>query len=77
MVIIESMTHKAIIPLQTSNMWDVESRILEIQGIREWIERLVEWDTSQFTIHYRTNGKELIVWFEQEEHALMCTLRWG
>jgi hypothetical protein len=65
------------ITLKTNDIWDITSRVNEIAEIREYICELVEWDDTLFDIRYHSSGRKMIVWFEQDEHALLFKLRWG
>lgn len=54
----------------------LESRLDEMGKIRDWILELVDWDLSQFYIRYSSNNEQLIVWFEQDQHAVSFALKW-
>jgi len=60
-----------------ADVFDSEHRLNEIVSIREWIDELVEWDNSLYEIRYHMSGKKMIVWFEEDEHALLFKLRYG
>ena len=60
-----------------ADVFDVESKLVEVQSIRDWIDELVEWDISLYEIRYHMSGKKMIVWFEHDEHALLFKLRYG
>lgn len=63
------------VPLKT-NVLDVDSRVNEVHEIRNWALELVNQDTSLFNIKFQASGKNLIVWFEHDEHAAAFALRW-
>ena len=65
------------IKLRTRNIFDVESRLIEVEEIREWIRELVEWDDDKFSIKFSHEGCVMVVWFDDPEHAIMCKLRWS
>jgi hypothetical protein len=69
------------IPLKAPGLFNVRDRLKEITEIREWIKELVAWDETQFKITtlstYPAKEPKLIVWFEQDEHATLCMLRWS
>lgn len=62
--------------LKTKDIFDLDSRLAEVQEIREWICELVEWKEDLFEIRYHSSGSRLSIWFENEKHAIMCALRW-
>lgn len=56
--------------------WDDTGPIGEII---EWVNELVSWDDSKYFMRYRSGTTEtyyLDVWFEEEQHAMWCSLRW-
>lgn len=65
------------IKLKTKDIWDIESRVTEIQEMKEWIDELVEWDKSKYSFNFHASGAKLVIWFEEQEHAIMCKLRWA
>lgn len=60
-----------------ADVFDSQQRLDEIISIREWICELVEWKEGLFEIRYHMSGKKMIVWFEEDEHALLFKLRYG
>lgn len=60
-----------------SSLLDINTRIGEIQDIRDWINELVCWDDSLYEIRFHSSGQRMIVWFEHDEHAAMFVLRWA
>lgn len=58
------------------DLLDVEYRVTRLREIRDWIDELVEWDTSLYEIKYHSSGQKMIVWFEHEEHAMLFKIRW-
>ena len=67
--------HRVKIKLQTTNIWDLYPRIKEVQEIRDWIKEQCGWQEDRFEIKIHSSGGIMDVWFEDEEHALMCALR--
>jgi len=65
------------IKLKTKDIWDIESRVAEIQDLKEWIDELVEWDSTKYAIHFHASGAKIIIVFEEQEHAILCKLRWA
>jgi hypothetical protein len=72
---IDDLNFKSTIKLQTTDVFDIESRLAEVTKMREWIEQLVGWDNSQYNIQYKSLGY-INVWFKEEKHAIFCSLRW-
>lgn len=60
-----------------SSSFNLAGRIEEVMAIREWITELVCWDESLFKISFHSSKSAVIVWFENDEHATMCALRWS
>jgi hypothetical protein len=71
------MDYKAVIALKTNNVWDTEARVNEIWEIKEWLDELVKWQRGMYSVQYLTTSQQLLVWFREERHATMCSLRWS
>jgi hypothetical protein len=69
--------YKVRIKLKTNNIWDTSSRVEEVREIREWVEQQCSWDPDNFEIKFHSMGNVMDVWFEHEQDAVMCTLRWA
>jgi hypothetical protein len=65
------------IKLRTQNIFDVDSRINEIREIKEWLDELTEWQEDKYSMKVHFQGRKLAVWFEDDEHAILCKLRWS
>jgi hypothetical protein len=65
------------VKLQTKDIFNIESRIEEIQEMKDWIDELVDWDSSKYSFNFRSSGAKIFIWFEEPEHAIMCKLRWA
>lgn len=55
---------------------DFDSKLQAVVEFREWLDELVEWQPNQYHWVMRRDGS-LDVWFVQQEHAIMCSLRWS
>lgn len=69
--------HRVQIKLKTNYIWDIDSRLEEVQTLREWICEQCDWDKDRFEIRIHSSGSIMDVWFENETDAIMCTLRWA
>jgi hypothetical protein len=69
--------HRVKIKLQTTNIWDLNSRVNEVGTIREWVKEQCNWDEERFEIKFHSMASVLDIWFENEQDAMMCALRWG
>lgn len=67
--------HRVKIQLKTKDIWDVELRVREVSEIRDWVTEYVGWDQDRFEIQLSTGC--IYVWFENEQDAVMCALRWS
>jgi hypothetical protein len=54
---------------------DFDSKLQAVVEFREWLDELVEWQPNQYHWVMRRDGS-LDVWFVQQEHAIMCSLKW-
>ncbi len=64
------------VPLKT-DIWDVHSRVIEVNEIRDWAMELVNGDSGLFNIKFQSAGQNLIVWFEHDEHATAFALKYS
>lgn len=71
------MSYHVIIPLQTYDIYDIETRVKEIHTIKEWLDELVEWQEDQYSWHVSVTSGKIHVWLKQEKHATMCILKWS
>jgi hypothetical protein len=71
------MTHLATVKLPDGNIYDITTRLEEIHMIRQWINELVGYDETKFEMRYMSSGDCIKIWFDDEKHAMLCTLRWG
>lgn len=69
--------HKVRIKLRTNYIWDIDSRVDEIREIRDWVNEQCGWIEDRFEIKIHSQGAIMDIWFEEERHAIMCTLRWA
>ena len=71
------MDYKALVTLKSIDVWDTESRVNEIWKIRDWLDELVKWQEGMYHVQYLTTKSQLLIWFKEERHATMCSLRWS
>jgi hypothetical protein len=65
------------VKFDTKDIFNIEARIEQAQEMKEWLDELVEWDERKYKMHFHSSGNKLIIWFEEQEHAIMCKLRWA
>lgn len=70
------MDHNVRIALRSKNIYNVCERLEEIFAIKEWLDELVLWDKNMYSMKYLGSSNSLDVWFHDEDHALICALRW-
>ncbi len=68
--------HSAVIKLQTTNIWDIESRVSEIHKIRRWLDELTLWQDDMYRMEPIKPKNSIRVWFKDPQHAVFCKLRW-
>lgn len=77
MRIAENHNHRVQIRLKQHNILSLDLAIEEIQTIREWVEALVEWQPNMYSMNIHSQAHVCDIWFLEERHALLCTLRWS
>lgn len=60
--------------LKTHNTFNVEARISEVESIREWLNTLVNGDTSLYKLSFHSSGQRMNIWFEHDKDAMMFAL---
>lgn len=69
--------HLVRVKLKSKVLWDIESRIKEVQTIRDWVFEQCDWNVDRFEIKLHSQGSIMDIWFENEKDATICVLRWG
>jgi 3-polyprenyl-4-hydroxybenzoate decarboxylase len=72
------MEYYVKIILKTRDIYNIEDRVKEIQEIAEWLDELTEWKPKMYSLNVRhvSTIAVLDLFFVEEKHAMMCTLRW-
>ncbi len=73
----DTRTHGGKIHLKTRDIWDVESRLIEINEIRAWLDELTEWQPDMYELRYHMSGARCVAWFADERHAMLCALKYS
>jgi hypothetical protein len=69
--------HQAQVKLKTRSIWNIDDRITEVAQIRVWLDELTDWQPDAYSMKYYTKDNVIDVWFEQEQHAVACALKWS
>ena len=61
-----------------ADVWwnDFETRMIEINQIRCWLDEQTEWQPDRYKITHHSSGRKLMVWFDREQDATIFILRW-
>ena len=73
---LDGLDYPVRIQLKTTDIFDIRARSEEIQTIIEYLDDLTDWRSNMYDIKYLSAHSELEVWFKEEQHAVMCALRW-
>ena len=73
----EHHNHRAQIKLKTRSIWNIDERIEEVAQIRVWLDALTDWQPDAYSMKYGHNGHTIDIWFEQQQHAVACALKWS
>jgi hypothetical protein len=68
--------HRVQFRFKTSDINNFNARMQELNAIRAWLDRLVEWQPEMYSLRIHSSGTIIDVWFLKEEHATWCALRW-
>lgn len=74
----EHQNHRVRLKLKTRNIWSIDERVSEVIQIRAWLDELTDWQPDAYTMKYYDNNDNPVidVWFEHEQQAVACSLRW-
>ncbi len=76
MKIPENHNYRVSIPLKQNDIFNIQGAVEEIQLLCEWLDELVDWHPDMYSMNVRSQSRIVDVWFLEERHALLCTLRW-
>lgn len=62
--------------LRTEHVYDIESRLNEINQLRAWLDELTEWQPDMYSLRFHSSGQSVVAWFKQQDHAAMFALKW-
>jgi len=65
------------IKLKTKDVFDIESRLAEINQLRTWLDELTEWQPDGYTMKFHSSGQRIMIWFKDQEAAIICKLGIG
>lgn len=65
------------IRLRTRNIWDVEDRLIEINEIRTWLDEITDWQLDMYELRFHSSGQKCVAWFADEQHAMLCALKYS
>jgi hypothetical protein len=56
--------------------WDWEEHLIELNELRAWLDELTEWQPGMYELKFHSSGSQCVAWFADEQHAMLCALRW-
>lgn len=65
------------IKLKTKDVFDIESRLAEINQLRTWLDELTEWQPDGYSMRFHSSGQRVMIWFKEQEAAIICKLGIG
>ncbi len=73
---IDKYNFKVSVPLTPGGLSLVAQ---QVEVISEWVDELVSWDRNKRFMNYVDSHPRprLDIWFEEEHHAMWCSLRWS
>lgn len=69
--------YRILIPLQCTDIWDIQGALGEVIEIKEWLDQATAWQDNQYDVKILTSKRMLDVWIKDEKIAVMCALRWA
>ena len=57
-------------------VWEWEDRLIELNELRAWLDEITEWQQGMYELRFHSSGSRCVAWFADEQHAVLCALRW-
>jgi hypothetical protein len=57
-------------------VWEWEDHLIELNELRAWLDEITEWQPGMYELKFHNNGSRCVAWFADEQHAVLCALRW-
>ncbi len=70
------LDHRVVIPLRSTDFWNIEAAVEEIKTIRDWLDEATDWQPDRYSMRIAVDKRQLDVWFHDEKIAILCILRW-
>ena len=64
------------VKLKIRNDLDWEERLIEVNELRAWLDEITEWQPGMYELKFHSSGSRCVAWFAEEQHAVLCALRW-
>lgn len=59
-----------------AGLYNSEARLQQLNEIRAWLDELTEWQPDMYSLRFHSSGTIIDIWFLEENHAIMCALKW-
>jgi hypothetical protein len=70
--------HDVSVRLKTRGFaWGPEARLIELNELRAWLDEITEWQPDMYELRFHSSGRQCVAWFVDEQHAMLCDLRWS
>jgi hypothetical protein len=69
--------HNVPVRLKIRNDLDWEERLIEVNELRAWLDKITEWQPGMYELKFHSSGSQCVAWFADERHAVLCALRWS
>jgi hypothetical protein len=69
--------HNVPVRLKIRNDLDWEERLIEVNELRAWLDKITEWQLGMYELKFHSSGSQCVAWFADERHAVLCALRWS
>lgn len=73
----EHLNHCVRVKINPGTTWSIDERLVEVTQIRAWLDELTEWQPDAYCMKFFSQGTMLKIWFEHEQQAVACALKWS
>lgn len=76
MVFDDTRLYNVPVRLKIKEIWNWEQRLIEVNELRVWLDEITDWQPDMYELKFHSSGSQCVAWFADEQHAMLCALRW-
>ena len=73
----DNRLYRISVRVTISNWWHWETKLIQINELRTWLDEITEWQPDMYELKFHSSGGQCVVWFADEQHAMLCALKYS